>query len=128
MPQATLIMKTLTEASLIEALETMAAHFQWQTCSLQVDRKPDGVCRFWAYVGPDPDKGLDGASAFGNTPQEAAQGAIKQNPMPLPEASRDRAIRKLEEQLAKLRAVTFPLPPYRPGTYLPEHASETMDV
>lgn len=113
-------MTQLTDSMVLEALETMAAQFPWDTVRISIERKPEGDCEFTVGVNENKKLGFDYECGWGSNPQSAVQHLIERSGERDPEKARNRKIAELEDQIRKLNAVIIGMPPYRPGTRLAE--------
>ena len=121
--------KPLTDQSIIEALETLAAAFPWDKCDIWISREPEGQVTFTGYVPANQELRAESVFGHGANPAEAVSHAIK-TASPArrdPEIMRQQTIREMEEKLEQLKGVVIGLPPYRPGYYLAAPA-QAVDV
>ena len=108
----------IANLDIIGQLERLAEACPWDTVSLWAHRAPEGAYSFTCHVEPQPKYGLPSLFGHGFTPEEAASDLLKQTAARTPELARERAIKELQEQIDKLRAVIIGPPPYRPGRIL----------
>lgn len=89
--------------------------FPWELIDLTIKRDPQGIMRFSVYLAGNSDMGLPYIFGHGQTPDAAAEDAIRQaGPDRNPEACRKKKLAELRLQIAKLEALDFSLPPWRP--------------
>lgn len=113
---------------IIEALEVLAAAMPWDTVELDVTRKPEGELSFAAWLHKNDKFGFPMECGFGNSPAKAANEIMAKAGERDPEKARARKIAELQEQIAKLQAVTIGLPPYKPGRELPRTTTKAGDM
>lgn len=102
------------ESELFTQLERLAAHCPWQRVDIWACRAPAGQIVFTAYVNGADEIGLQSGSSHGKTPTEAVDEYIRDYPAIDANEVRLKKIAELRMQIARLEAVSFDLPPYRP--------------
>lgn len=108
-----------TNLEILEALETLAAAFPWDTVEIQVDRAPAGTMCFSAWLRTNSQFGFSCELACGDSPGEAVARLIKtQSGKRDPDKQRKKKIAELREEIEKLQAVVIGLPPYKPNREL----------
>lgn len=110
----------MKDQSILEALETLAAAMPWDTVDIWLRREPEGKMAFTAYVQDNSKFGFPSYFGHGETPMEAVRNLIKENPPRDPEICRKRKVQELQDQINRLAQVVVGLPPYRPGTQIPQ--------
>lgn len=117
------------DSAILAALEKLGALFKWDAVSIWIERQPDGEIRFTTYLPADSSRCASCAFGHGDTLGQAVDELIREGKDRDPELQRQKAIKELEEQLAKLKAMDLRYPPYRPGTRLsPGALAQSIDV
>ena len=115
--------------AIIEQLERLGAAFPWDAVDMWIQREPAGKYSFTSYVRDNPKFGFDSVFGHGDSPQAAVDEIINLAKQRDPEISRNMAIRKLQDKIAKLESVIVGLPPYKPNRELARvNVPSTVDV
>jgi hypothetical protein len=104
--------------NILEQLERLAAGFPWDGVELWVKRKPEGTYHFTSYVKENPKFGSPALWGSGKTPEGAVDDALRRATGRDPEEMRQKAIKELQDKIAKLQAVEIGPPPYVPNREL----------
>lgn len=121
----------MTDNQVMCELERLAAAMPWDVVELTLRRQPGGKITYSAYLTPHEQFGWDSAYAFTkDSPEQAVDQILRENQARRsPEVTRDVEIKKLEEKIAKLRAVEIGMPPYVPNRELSQFSvNRTVDV
>lgn len=103
----------MNDQEIYQQLERLAEAFPWDRVDIWIERAPEGVYRFTAYIADNQKTGAKSIFTNGASAAEAVDDAIKQAPSHDPEQSRLARIKELEHELARLQVRQFGLPPYR---------------
>lgn len=128
----------MNDQEIYQQCERLAALFQWEEIAIWTKRAPEGVYEFTAILEGNRDLGTEWLCESGKSPEEAANRVIARAGDRDPETFRQKKIRELEMQLARLKSAQPGLAPYRapnqigygvPRDIEPPPASEiTMNV
>jgi hypothetical protein len=111
-------------------LERLAAAFPWDRVNVEIHREPNGETRFVVYVPSNEACGFyDSIYVGASSMQAAVDRAISEHAHTRdPKIMQERAIKAMEEKLAKLRAANFDFPPYVPNRAIAQHIKPTVDI
>ena len=103
----------MTDHEIYQQLERLAQLYQWEEIALWTKRAPEGVYEFTAILEGNREFGTEWLCESGRTPTEAADRVIARGGDRDPETHRQKKIRELEMQLAKLKSSQPLISPYR---------------
>lgn len=103
---------------ILEALETLAQAFPWDTVQIEINRLPEAKYRYTAWLCPN-NFGGNFECASGDSVGDAVALLIeRQAGKRDPDRARQEKLAGLRAQIAKLEAVVIGLPPYKPNREL----------
>ncbi len=109
-------------------LERLATAFPWDKVELEIERKPEGELNVCAQIHSNDDMGFPFQCHYSETVEHAVDELIRrQQAQRDPEILREKKLKQLREQIAKLEAADFSIPPYVPNRELAEFSS-VVDV
>lgn len=110
---------TDTNMQILQALETLAEAFPWDTCQIEISRKPQGDLSFRAWILSNEKLGFGCELAIGDRVADAVARLIEEQAGKRdPDLNRKRKIAELQMKIEQLQSVVIGIPPYKPNREL----------